>query len=656
MAEGKVDWKSIHKQEATDYVAKFYRNSYDWRSQSYHPRWDKWERNYFNVYDPTIKAKKLPWQATMFDPMTVTNVEVVSTALTRLLFGKKKPLTVEPREMGDLLQAELHSDLLDFEVEKSGMCLASDAAVKEACIFGSGFTKVYWKKIKALRRVKKPTNLTQKMAGAFKDMLQFRMPTIDQERETLEETYIVDNSIVEKVHIRDIFLEPNTLELNKVLHRDKKITYGMLVKFSDDGIFDKESVKTMEGINEAPSFDEDLKTVMADLGIAEGTSVRVDFDKRHTVFEFWGDIPRKWIDLEMSEDGEENKKKANEMVPGKVMIASGNYFLASEENPMPSLKPPFFKVDYISSGLTYGIGIGQLLEGIQEETNEIRNLRVDNVTLSMNKMFVGIEKAMVDPNEAQSMPGRLVRLRTVSGIDDARKMFSEVPVSDVAISAFRETGELERKAQEVTAANRVTTGSAGLTKDSNQTLGGMELLRQAAFDRFNVYAYRIGKTLLVPQAQMLMELVYQNSSPERYKRILGERPVEWLPGELVARWQLLKVLPYEELCMSYDFKFVDIFGQENKAQKRQALASDMQLTATLIPQWNPRNGLKQLYRYDDFTEDQITEIIGEEQQMIPTPMGMDKGVPSLASPTKTQTGEVSPAPSPAQAPSGNGTY
>jgi len=41
--------------------------------------------------------------------------------------------------------------------------------------------------------------------------------------------------------------------------------------------------------------------------------------------------------------------------------------------------PPFLKMDYIRTSETYGKGVCQLMEGLQEELNEIRNQRVDNV-------------------------------------------------------------------------------------------------------------------------------------------------------------------------------------------------------------------------------------------------------------------------------------
>jgi hypothetical protein len=638
--EKKEDRVARHKKEAVDFVKKFYQASWNWRSQGFHAKWDRWERNYNNIYDPQIKAKKAYWQTTMFDPLTVTNVEVIAAALTKLNIGKKRVMALEPREMGDELQAELHTKMLDYEVEKSEFPLNYYDVQKEGVIFGNGFMKFYYEKKYAPRRIKKPRY--ESIVSALKN---FRKPIVEGFDEEVKTTLVRDNIKCEKIHIRDIFLEPNSLEMSRVLHREK-ISYGEMKRLADEGLMDKESVQKLWTVHEPDNFEVDMQVIMNDLDIQDATDVpRPDYAQKHTVWELWDNFPRKWIDLEMSDDTEAEKGLADELVPGKILVASGGWFLASAMNEMPDMEPPFLKLPYIRSGRTYDIGVPQLLEGIQEESNEIRNLRVDNVNLVLNKIFVVLEKYVTNSQDLKSQPGGIIRIKG-SQVDDVRKAVSELPISDVAISAFRETGELERKAQEVTAANRVTVGSAGLSKDANQTLGGMELLRQAAFDRFTVYAWVIGKAFITKAAKKIMALSYQNSSPERIRRILGISPLEILPGQWVQKWQAYKMLPIHELDMDYDFVPVDIFGMENKAQKRQSLASDMQLTASIVPQFDPRPGLRRLFMLDEIPKEEIDEILKGIEGPSPTPLGMGQGVPSLAKPVKTQTGDVPPAAAP----------
>ena len=644
----KIDWRAVHKAELVNFVRNFYQTSYDWRSQAYHAKWDKWERNYRNIYDPDIKAKKEPWQATMFVPVTATNVEVISCALTKIGSGKKRPIALEPREMGDELQAELNTDLLDYYREKGDFELARYDAVKEACIFGSGFMKTFWEKKYARRRVATPM-----VEGMMSSLLKLRLPGIRGQKNDWKDVLVKNGIRYQHIHVRNIFLEPNSMSLDRLIHRER-LTYNELRQMADQGFFDKESVDNLWMLYEDDNFEQDISPLKYEQDLTDPKLPRPNYDKRHTVWEYNGPLPMKWINLDMPEDTEAQKKAAEQITPGVALTASGKYYLASGESQNYDGEPGFVKVDYIRSGQTYGIGVCQLIEGLQEEYNEIRNQRMDNVSLLMNKMWMVIEKYVVDPKEMRSKPGGIVRLKG-SEIEDIRRVMAEIPTSDVPISAFRETGELERQIQETTAANRVTVGSAGLSRDANQTLGGMELLKQAAFDRFTVYAFLIGRMFDVRVAKKTSELIYLNIDPDSLKMILGESPVEFLPKQYAPRWTLWKRLPPETLNICYDFVPVDVFSQENKFQKSQDLASKMQLTASVVPNWNPIPALRRLYKYSELSSEEVADILkGLPDEPMPTPMGMGQGVPSISRPTRQNTGEIAPAPAPAASANGAG--
>jgi hypothetical protein len=648
------NWKDIHKAEATDFVSNFYRTAWEWRQNSYHDKWDLWEGNYRNIYDPDITALKEDWQAKMFIPVTCTNVEVICAALQKVLLGKEVPMGLKPREMGDRLQAELNTALLAYGIDRSGFTVQFNDAVREALIFGSGFLKWYWETKIDKRRINVPVK-----AGYMESALsvlkgQPQKPgSVKGYKQEVQDVVVRKGPKCEKVHIRDIFLEPNSTDLQRVLHR-QKIAYHELKSLSDQGYFDKGSVADLLYIEEADDFEQDLEYIKGEEEIEDPKLNRPKYDKQHTVWEYWGPIPRKWIELELSDDS----KKANDIVPGKIMVASNKFFLASEENPYQCMEPPFVQMDYIRTGQTYGTGVAQLIEGLQEEINEIRNLRVDNVNLVINKMFVVLEKKLVDTKEVRSMPGAIVRIKG-SDVDDARKAIYPVEMQDITQSAYRETFELERQIQEVTGANRVTTGSAGQVRDANQTLGGMELLQKSAADRFIAYAYIMGKTGLVGSARKCFELMYQYTDEEMLRRILGVMPLETMnmdtgEFEVIQKWQSYKPVAPHELEMDYDFIFHDVFSEETKFQKAQSLMSYGQFLATTLPQWNPVNLAKRLGSLQGLTAEEVYEIVGDLNKPIPTPMSQGIGMPSISKMPGRAAPQGTPKPAPA-IPGGNGS-
>jgi len=647
----KTDWVAHHKTEAANFVREFYQNSYAWRDQgapSYHTKWDRWERNYNNIYDPNIKAQKKEWQSAMFVPYSVTNVEVITTSLFKLLFGKRESIRFDPRETGDELQAELHSDKLSYEMDMACFQLEANKMLKEIGIFGSSFMKFYWVKTEEDRYVMEPVR--RGFVGTAKSLIKGEIANpadVIGMKQVRKRVVVEDRCRAECIHIRDIFLEPNSRTMDRVLHRQKNITFGELLKMSKmknaDGapLVDPESVERLRYVKETEKFEDDCKTIETEKGNPEPSFNRTEHDEKHTCFEYWGPIPRKWVDLEMPETTQEEMDAANEMVPGKILVASANFYLASEENPNPIPRPPFVKHDYIDCGQTYGKGICQLIEGLQEQGNEITNLRIDNVVLSMNKVMVVIEKFLRDPNEVRSEPGALIRLKG-DVVDDARKAVYPIEIPPTDLGGYRETAEVERMIQETTAANRVTIGTSGVKDDTNQTLGGMEILRQSAYERFAVYGYLLGLAIR-QDAMWIMALSYQNSTPERDARILGEVPMEILPGQWIPRWQAYRPLPPHELPLSYDLKITDIFGMENRALRSQQMTAYGQLAANLMPGFKPRKLLERIGFYNDFKKTEVDEILGADVET-----GGNPSMPSMtgnpgpmpAAPQATPTGQV----------------
>jgi len=170
-------------------------------------------------------------------------------------------------------------------------------------------------------------------------------------------------------------------------------------------------------------------------------------------------------------------------------------------------------------------------------------------------------------------------------------------------------------------------------------------MKQAAFDRFLIYAFLIGRMFDVKAARKTCEAIYLNASDDAIRSILGEVPVEVLPDQWIPRWKTWRRQEPRQLNISYDFVPVDVFSMENKYQKGQALASMGQLTVSLIPGWDARPLLRKLYKLQDFSSDEIADILQAlPNGPIPTPMGMGQGVPSISRPTKQTTGEMSPMP------------
>jgi len=602
-----------NKKDCLEYVQNFHSASLDNRRQVYVPKWDRFSRNYHSIYDPDKKAKKADWQSCMFDPLSVTHVEVICSALAKVLMGRSKPITVEPRETGDIQQADLVTQLLDYEIDKSDFRVAFYDALKQACIYGSGFVKFFWDRKTSKRKIMQANRA-----------IEGGNSVINGYQEQTEEVLVKDHLGCQFVDIYDVYKEPNSTNNDKIIHEDK-ITYGDIVEGLKYG-FDEEVVRKLGAFIEPMHIPIDKQQrELTDKGKTDTQTPKTKYQKEHTLWEFWGEIPRRWINYEM----DPLDPASDELVAARIWVASKEYLLFSEENEFETMEPPILQIDYIRTGDAYGKGVCELLEGIQDEINELTNQRIDNVTMIMNKMFVVIQKALVDPKGLVSQPGGGIKLKST---EDVRKAFSWVDTPDVSRSAYAETQEKERKAQEVTASNRMTTGTAGA--DQNKTLGGMQLLLNSAYERFTLYAYMIERGFLVKAGEWMYSLIYKNRAlnPESLRNILGESPV---PGPMVntpqgpmqipiPKWQAFQFIPTHELQADYNFKTVGTFSMGDKERK-----------ALQIMQWEDTYAPR-LLNYDTRAtalvtaklleiEDQVEDAIKNSTPINPEMMGQMEG-------------------------------
>lgn len=592
----------MRKEELTAYVKSFYRASWDWRSTRYHAQWDKFDRNYHSLYDPILLGRKEPWQSHMFVGVAVQNVEIIANSIFKIMFAPKPVVEVQAGSDGDSLQAELIQDTTEYEMHKAKFDLAFYDSMKEACRYGSGFMKLSWeKKVDTRKRKVMQTQNTQDFAQGLSGpqltgQAPMGTPSFQGYGMAPQQVLIKNCLKAEYIHIRNIFPEPNTVTWDKVIHREKK-SYGWIM----DGIKNKKFFdvsKDLEGIVEGERFDDDLRTSKADRKFIDLTRIWSTYEKRHTIWELEAPIPRKWIEFDIA-DGPE----AEELVPARVLIASGAWLLASMENENVEGYNSVVKVDYIRTGEPYGKGVIELILDEQDEINEIRNQRVDNVNLIMNKMIAVFDKAIVNRKDLNSQPGGIIRIKDQIS-DDIRKVLTPLEFPDVSKSAYQETMEIERQIQERTGANRVTMGSSGGVKDSNQTLGGMELLKQMFNDRLAAYGMIIESQFLVEACERIYSLIYGNLQPMDMKAILGEEPIQIgtiqpppppppIPGQMplpqappiphmVPRFLAFVFVPPEMVAQSYRFKPMGIFSMENKIVKS-AQVMDAIKVGTMLP-------------------------------------------------------------------------
>lgn len=572
------------KEELLSYVRNFYQKSWDWRSSRLHEKWNRCDRNYHAIYDPTNAARKEPWQSTMFVDITFQNVEIITSQIFKTMMSPNPPIQTAAGPAGDDLQARLIQDVMDYELRKSNFKIAFYDALKEAVKYGSGFVKLYWEKEEDVRVRRQPVQQSPQevIQNAPPESLMGQAPMPEpgitgfQMQPTM--TSLKNNLCAKYVHIRDIFPDPNTTTWTKGIHRDK-ITYGEILNFINKGQFFDVKAQ-LQDVTEGEKFEIDTMDIKNERGYFDIHRERPRNEKKHTIWELTNKIPLKWTSQGFDmPDGD----AAEQLVPAKVMVASGLAILSSDINVQFDGEWSVLKMDYIRTGEPYGKGIPEVVFDDQDEINESANLGIDNMNLIINKMTAIVETALVNPDQdLVSKPGGMIRLK--GNVEDIRKVFMPIEFPDLAQSFFQHRFNIERMVQEKTGASKVTLGTAGQGKqDANRTLGGMELLQQMFNERLAAYGMVTEQDFIMKLAERVYGLIYQNLQPEDLKPILGENPVQigMLPPppappgmpplppmpHMVPRYLAFAFVPPEIVANSYLFKPMGIFSLENKIIK-----------------------------------------------------------------------------------------
>ena len=536
-----------NKRDLHDYCRKWLAKSMAHRRANYEAKWDRWRRNANSIYDPAKKARKEAWQSAYFDPMTLQNKEIIKSNLYRTLVAGL-PYGVSPRPSGDYDQAMSIKDLTLRELQRSRFELMYNNVLDDKATYGFGAYKRVWVTEKQVRtvRIGVPDTSYEAISNLENGI---PLPIIGYEPQLQErETYRGVKAT--HVSIWDLFFPErwSNIKETALAHRHR-ITYQEILDGVKAGYYFPEAAATLKDVYEDESKPEiDQQGKASDYGLSSIPTPKTDNGKTHTAYEFYAHLPQKWVhgcrpeDWALIQDPEQ-------LIPARVQFTAEALCGVYESDEYDGT-PPFEGGSYIEKpGEGYGMGVAEMLEQIQDDQNETTNQRKDNVALIMNRMGAILEQAIVSRADLVSKPGGIIRVKKGS-VDDVRKAFMWAETPDVTQSSYMETANNERKAQELTAATRVTIGSGGSdARDVNQTKGGMEILRASSNERFTYYAMVIEQGDILTGLRSYYSLVYANIQPQDIVGVLGPK-----------RAQRFRLLTPEEVDADYSWVAQGVFA------------------------------------------------------------------------------------------------
>lgn len=350
-------------------------------------------------------------------------------------------------------------------------------------------------------------------SDAYTDLLKFQFYKSDMEdviEELVKETLIYGSGWVkvywednqpkaEVADIFDVFPDPKARsdkELKYVIHRLERDIEDL----KSNPNYDQKAIKELETLESSASDTQEQSFRNSITGVTSKDSTR----KRFEVLEYHGYFNDKIY----------------------IITTVGNILLRADESPYKCI--PFILVnDHKVPHELYGIGEIQPIESLQNELNDIRNQRMDNVKLRINSMWKVLPGGALFDDELVSRPGGIIHVSRPDGVES----LVQQPLD---ASAFTEPAIINSDMERATGANTAISGALVSPMGGTQggTLNRTATAYQGAINqgdkRFNSKINQI-KRGLIKIGRKFLEFDQLFMSKPQVIRIIGEEGDNLIP-------------------------------------------------------------------------------------------------------------------------------
>lgn len=421
--------------------------SFMYSRQFYSAKFEEFKR-FKRLYDQ-IPDQKETFRSNLFIPMVYP---IVSTIQPRMVANLPK-FKYQPREKSDSKLVKQMDVLTDYQLDRMEFFKKLKMWVKDTLMYGTGIVKVFW-----------------------------RNEANQSNREVVNPYNDPDCSLVD---LLDFYPDPKAVDIDSgdfLIHRtvtslqflkrakdtDGKPLYENLDQVKDgwaDDTSNQSSINTR-----------DMTVGEVGAGTQLGSPYRQSISKQVEILEYWGVNP--------NEEYEEYV----------ITVANRNTVIRSERNPFKG-KRPFVKMHIDPENHAFhGKGVIGPIEHLQLELNDIRNQRMDNVNLIINRMFFVLRSANVDKQDLVSRPGGYIEMDLPGGV-------TPMVVPDVTQSSYQEESLVKQDAQSATGVSDIIQGQLRSADESvpgtalNKTATGAAIAVQQAGSRFKYYLQNIEDAL-----------------------------------------------------------------------------------------------------------------------------------------------------------------
>lgn len=449
------------------------------RAENYQqPYFDKFAKFYkqYNCVNENERAEG----ANLFIPYIYNIIETALPKIIGSVFEAKPFLTYKPvpSATDGTAKADAMTNLVYFQMKQYMKASTRFYEIyKSALMYGTAISKQGWK-------YKEKSVMQRKMVEQEAEADNGEIVKISVRTPVRTTKTIYDAPEMKNVPIESFFFDPAYSEIDEspfAIHEYFKELHELKAGAAE-GYY-----KNVDKISEEKQ-DGALKAKYDSAGILLG-----DMHQSVRIWEYWTD---EWL----------------------VTIANKGTVIRVEENPYYYKSKPFVKwCCVVMPNEFYGKSMIETLMDLQSELNTIRNQRIDNVSLAINRMFLIQKGEGIDTTQLVSRPNGFIE------VDDVEKSIKEMVVSDVTASAYQDEEVIKNDMDVTSGVHNQDRGQAG---DRRETATVATLLSSASSERFRMQVMLLEEDPITELGRQLAELNKQFLEDDTYILIQGEDGVD----------------------------------------------------------------------------------------------------------------------------------
>lgn len=536
-----------------------------WR-EPHREKWNHMYRLFFNKDDEA----KMPTRAKIFVPMVFRIITSGIPLIVNTIFSSENLFDVVPTNPKDQDIADLIKILLTYQLGQANFFPKFVDFAQQLCMYGTSYFKVYWKVVRKWVWERKPIRKDISLFG-------IRLPAkIVGWKEEKKFKVTERRPEVDVLDVMDVFPDPaatNEREGEGVFIRSwispeelRGMGAGRYPVYAN---VDK-AIKTSEAKS---ATDTSRSTRWATRGFSSSLPSK---QRGIEIIEWWGKY-------DLDEDGIREECY--------IVIANRSVLIKATANPFHHQKRPLVRSVLFTVPMEwFGIGLIEPIMDQQHELNTIRRQRLDNINMTLNRMWKVLDTGDVDTTQLISAPNHYVLVGQMDALEP-------LETKDVTQNSYNEAQVLMQEMESTT----VTRAASGLPESGRlgRTASGARLIVGQSLEKFSLAVRLVEETAIKRTLRMMHQLNLQFIDDDDVLRDPG------MYGHLFDQ----EMTP-EAIRAEVNFKMKAASEMINTEAKINQLASFLGMGKDVMAGETIESILKKIYKLMGFDQEEI-KIIGQ---------------------------------------------